>query len=59
MPLYNSYVAAEKLVKEREMCKFGKSQQSKMFIGIVAVLLIILFIIGMLIGHCLIESYKK
>ena len=51
MPDYEQYLKQEKLLTEKLNCKFGKSKESKILIGIVAVAFLICLIVGMLIGH--------
>jgi len=59
LPNYETYLKEEKLTKEKMHCRFGTSKESQIFIGILALALIICAIIAFLIGHYMVLSYKK
>lgn len=59
MPGYERYLIHEKQINEKLNCKFGKSKESKLLIGIIAVGAVIFLIGGFLIGHFSIRKYKK
>lgn len=59
LPQYEQFLKQERLMNEKTNCKFGKSKESKILIGMVALGFIICMVIGFLIGHFSILSYKK
>jgi len=42
-----------------ESCRFGHSNQSKLFIGIIAVFIIIFMLVGFLVGHRSVAAFKR
>ena len=59
LPEYEVFLRQERLTKERESCKFGSSKESLYFIGIVAAVLVILSIVGFLLAHRSVKSYRR
>ena len=59
LPGYLNQIKREKLLMDMEACKFGRSIQSQIFIGIIAIFILSFFIIGLITGHRLIKQYKK
>jgi len=58
-PAYIAQLKDERTTRVREACKFGVSSQSKIFIGIVAVFVVMFLMVGFLIGHRMIKSFRK
>jgi hypothetical protein len=48
-----------RLSAQNEKCRFGRSKESKILIGIIAVGGFTLLVIGLMIGHCSIIAYRK
>ncbi|CAF0901320.1 unnamed protein product, partial [Brachionus calyciflorus] len=59
MPEYEMYLKQEKLLNEKMNCKFGKSKESRVLIGMIVVAFVICLIAGFMIGHFSILKYKK
>jgi len=58
-PVYLTQLKEERINKEREACRFGVSNQSQIFIASLAAFILTFTMIGFLIGHRMIKSFKK
>lgn len=58
-PEYENYMNQVRLSAQNEKCRFGRSKESKILIGIIAVGGFTLLVIGLMIGHCSIIAYRK
>ncbi len=55
----DDFLKAERITREKLQCQFGKSRESRLFIGVVCVGVIAFIIVSILIGHFTINSFKK
>lgn len=58
-PEFENYMSQVRQSALNERCRFGRSKESKILIGIIAVGALILLVIGLMIGHCSIIAYRK
>lgn len=58
-PEYENYMNQVRQSVQNERCRFGRSKESKILIGIIAIGGLILLVIGLMIGHCSIIAYRK